>query len=105
MGGRVVRVGEAHRIVGAVVQQELIAKCQDATFSIKRTLDVVELVAAVRRADEMFAAILNPFHRAAQLKRQERDKNFLRIYEYLVAESAADIRRNHADGFFGKIQL
>jgi hypothetical protein len=38
-------------------------------------------------------------------ERQKRDQNLLRIDEYLRAKSAADIRRNHTDRLFGKIQL
>src|SRR5207237_960929 len=50
MGGRVVRVGEAHRIVSAVIQQEPIAKRQDMAFFIERTIAIGELVACARRA-------------------------------------------------------
>ena len=65
MSRRVVCVRQTHRIVGAVVQQEAIAKPQDPAGLIKCQLDFVELVTAVRRADEVFRAVLDPFHRAA----------------------------------------
>ena len=62
---RVVCVGQAHRIVGAVVQQEPIAKTHDQPSFIERQLHVVNLVAPMGRADKMFLTVLNPLDRPA----------------------------------------
>ena len=65
MGRSVVCIRQPHRIVGAVVQQEAIAKPQDPAGLIKCQLDFVVLITAMGRADEVFRAVFDPFHRAA----------------------------------------
>ncbi len=47
----------------------------------------------------MLAAILDPFHRPAELERGGRDDGLLRIEDGLRPEAAADVGRDHADRF------
>jgi len=105
MSGGVIGVGQPHWIIGAVVEQEAVAQCQDAAFVIKCTFDVVELITPMSRTDEVFRAVLDPFHRPAELKRQEWDEDFLGVNKHFGTESSPNVRRNYADSRFGKIEL
>ena len=53
-------------------------------------------------AMQVLAAVLDPFHRAAELARRERDQEILRIELAAHAEAAADVVLDHGDGVFGK---
>ena len=57
--------------------------------------DVVDLLALVRRADEVLAPVLGPLDRHAQPLGGERDEDLLRIeLDHLDAEAAADVGRH-----------
>src|SRR5215212_2993092 len=68
-------------------------------IAIEGELAAVDLVAALHVADEAFAAIGNPFDRAAEAARGPQHKRLLRIGDVLGAEAAADVPRNHTDVF------
>ena len=55
-------------------------------------------VAGVVRGDQVLAAVLDPFHRAAELARRERDQEILGIELAAHAEAAADVGLDHGDG-------
>ena len=66
---------------------------------VDRDRDLPVLVALLGRRQEMLAAVLVPFHRAAELHRRRRDHRLLGIERRLGAEAAADVGRDHADRF------
>ena len=76
---------------------ERAAHAADARIGVDRDLDVPELVALLRGRDEVLAAILDPFHRAAEQQRRERGDDLLLIEHEFRAEAAADVGRDHAD--------
>ncbi len=54
------------------------------------------VIAPVRIGDKRFRAIRRPLHRPPDEPRRPQAHNFLRVYENLRAETAADIGRDHA---------
>ena len=87
---------DADRVPGAAIHQEVITKCQDVSRVIEPDLDVMQLVARVGGADEMFLPLLDPANRAADQARHDRDHQVLGIDMSLHAEAAADVERKAA---------
>jgi hypothetical protein len=54
------------------------------------------VLARVRAGDEVLAAILEVAERPAVLQRQPRHAQLLGLHDALVAEAAADVRRDHS---------
>ena len=90
---------DAPRHESAAIVQHAAAHAQNLAVSVDGDRHVPILIALLGRAEEMFAAILDPFHRPAKLERRRRDHRFLRIKDRLRPETAADVRRDHADRF------
>src|SRR2546426_2459410 len=67
-------------------------------FSVRPEIDfkLVNLVAPVDRALEVFAPALDPLDRPAQLPRSEAGHAFFTVNVQLAAEGSADFGRNHA---------
>ena len=59
--------------------------------------DIVVMLAAVRVAGELFAAVLDPAHRVAEAAGEPAGADLLGQQDALVAEAAADIGRDNAD--------
>src|SRR5262249_33203866 len=64
--------------------------------------DGVDLVAGMRRAHHVLAAVLHPLHRSAEDDRGDRHQVILRIPRGLGAEAAAEIGRDDAHLVVGK---
>ena len=62
-------------------------------------------VARVIAGEQVLAAVLDPFHRPAELARRERDQEILRIELAAHAEAAADVGLDHGDGVLGEAHL
>ena len=61
------------------------------------SVDLVMMLAAIGVGDQVLAAIFQPAHRALHLPGQPGEQDFLAAQQALVAEAAADIRRDNAD--------
>ena len=75
---------------------QLAADAQKPRIGVDRDVDRPILVALLGRIGEMLAAVLDPFDRAPEELGGGDHRNVLRIYAKLGAETAADIRRRHA---------
>ena len=94
-----VRHHDAPRREGAGVVQHAAAERQQLAVLIDSDRNLPVLVALLDRAEEMFAAILEPLHRTADLHCRRRDHCLLGIERRLRPEAAADVGRDHADQF------
>src|SRR5439155_21322343 len=84
-----VGAGQMHRgVVGdaradwvprAAIDDVVVADRQDAAVIVEADLDIVQLVARMRRGDEMLAPLLDPAHRPGELPGEERDQEILRL--------------------------
>ena len=63
------------------------------------------LVAFLRRVGEMFAPVLDPFHRTMQQGRRGNGRDIFRINAKLRAETAADIGRRNPQPAFVEIDI
>ena len=79
--------------------QHPAAQPENFAGGVDRDRHVPILIALLGRAEEMLAAVLDPFHRPAKLERRRRNHRLLRIEDRLRAKTAADVRRDHADRF------
>ena len=93
-GDRAVRYVDAARRIGAVVVDQRAAQPANAAVTLDGNLHVPNLIALLRRRDEMLAAVLDPLDRAAQLPCRESDDHLLRVEHELWAEAAADVGRH-----------
>src|SRR5439155_26316722 len=87
----------ADRVPGAAIDDVVVADGKDKALIVEGDLDIVQLVARMRRGHEMLAPLLDPAHRPAEPPREERDQEILRVGMALAAEPAADIQRDHPD--------
>ena len=77
--------------------QEHILDADNAPVARKRDFGIVDLSALLRRGEEMFDAVFDPFDRTIELHRRPRQHHFLGIEQHdLRTEAAADARRDHA---------
>ena len=91
-------VVRAHVGLGADAQRE------ELRVLVERELDMCQVIAAMTIADERLAAIRSPVHGTADaLRRPQHDHVFV-VMKGLRAEAAADIRRDHADLGFRRLQ-
>jgi len=76
-----------------VIVKEFAANAENASGCVGRDLHLPNLIAFLRRRQEMLLAILDPFHGAIQNSSGRRDERLLRIKDQLGPEAAADVRR------------
>ena len=74
-------VGDARpdRVPGAAIDDVIIAQREDAAVVVEADLDIVQLVARMRRAHQVLAPGLDPAHRPPEPARKERDQHVLGI--------------------------
>ena len=72
------------------------AQPEDRAVLRRRELDLLHVIAAVRRRLVVLAARLGPLDRPPELHRAEHGDEVARIRGDLAAEPAADFRRDHA---------
>ena len=77
------------------------AQAEDASVLRRRHLDVLHMIAAVRRRLVVLRAGLDPLHRTPELHRAEHRDEVALDLRNLAAEAAADFRRDHAKAIFG----
>ena len=90
--------------IGAHIAVDVAAQAEDDAVARARNLEVAVDLARVIGRHQMLAAILDPFDRAADMARRERDEKILGIELAAHAEAAADVELNHVDGMLGKPQ-
>ena len=101
-----VRAGQVHRgvvgdagadrVPGAAIDEVIVADREDAAVIVEADFDIMKLVARMGGAHQMFAALLDPAHRATEPMSEKRDQQILGIDVALAAEAAADIERDAA---------
>ena len=91
--------------VGADVDRAVPAQAADGAVALAGDLQFAFGVARVVRRDQMLAAVLDPFHRAVELLRRERNQEILGIELAAHAEAAADVGFDHGDGVFRQAHL
>ena len=94
----------AERRIRAVITREACLDCGERPVTPHAEPGVVALIAIGRGREEVFAACLDPLHRAAEPPRDGGDDDFFRIGVPLDAEATADIRRQHANARLGEAQ-
>ncbi len=97
-----VRAGQMHcgvignagsdRVPGSAIDDEAVPKGQQSSFVIESDLDVVNLVARVTGAHEMFVPVLDPTNRPADGAREKRNQQILGIDVSLHAKSATHVK-------------
>jgi len=65
-------VGDARpdRVPGATIDEVIVAQRKDTAVVVKPDLDIVQLVARMRRAHQVLAAPFDPAHRPAEFARE-----------------------------------
>ena len=86
--------------IGADVDEDVAAQAEDRAVARAGDLDVAFRLARMVDRHQMLAAVLDPFHRAADLARRERNQEILRIELAARAEAAADIVLDDLDLVF-----
>ncbi len=104
-GGGIVRDVHVLQRIGADVVNKAATHAAHAAVGIRRKLDRPILVALLRRIGEMLAAVLDPFHRAAEQRRGGDHRDVLGIDAKLRPEAAADIGRRHPQPAFVEIDI
>ena len=94
----------ADRVPGAAIDDVIVAQREDAAVVVEADLDIVQLVARMRRADQVLAPVLDPAHRPPELAGEECDQQVFGVDMALAAEAAADIERDAADPRLGQTQ-
>jgi hypothetical protein len=97
-------VGTECRDIGADICQGRHAQPEKFAVPVERQFAMGDMVAALRVGLEGLAAIGDPFHRPLQFARCPGHQSFLSIDDLLAAETAADIRRHHAQLALGNTQ-
>ena len=85
---------DALRRVGPLIAEHGAAHPEDAPVAIGGNFHRPVLLAFLDGGREMFAPVLDPFHRRVQQLCRQRDGNFFAIGDILGAEPTADIRRD-----------
>ncbi len=91
--------------IGAHVDEGVAAQTEDGAVAGAGDLDVARRLAGMVHGHQMLAAVLDPFYRAADVTRRERDQKILRIELAARAKTAADVVLDHVDGIDGKAEL
>ena len=87
-------VGTERREIAAHVGERVDAQPEELAVLVERQFRFGDMVAAMCVGDEAFAALADPFDRAADLRAGPGDDRFLGIVELLDAEAAADVGRD-----------
>ena len=95
--GRLEPGGERIGGVGAGVDVGLAFDPEEASVRRRVTGNDVVVLAAVRVAGELLAAVLDPANGMTATHREPAEKHFLGEQDPLVAEAAPHVRRDHAD--------
>ena len=91
--------------IGAEIGRARAAQAADGAVALAGDLQLAFGVAGVVRRDQVLAAVFDPFHRAVELSRRERDQEILGIELAAHAEAAADVGLDHGDGVLGQPHL
>ena len=83
--------------VGARVDDRLAVDREQPSVGVGVTGDVVVVLAAVGVGRQLLEPVLEPAHRPPELHREPAEAHLLRQQDALVAEPAADVRRDDAD--------
>ncbi len=100
----VVGDARADRVPGAAIDQVIVAQRQDMAVIVKADLDIVQLVARMRRTHQVLAAAFDPAHRPAEPAGEKGDQEILGIDMALAAKAAADIERDAAHPRLGQTE-
>ena len=92
-------VGREGGEIGAHVADHVDLERGEAMIGIEGEPGGGVIVAPLGIAEEVLAAVGDPFHRAFEPLRRDRRKRVFAIGKQLGAEAAADIRRHHAQLF------
>src|SRR5262249_21690893 len=88
--------------ISADVHPDIAAQTKDGAIHAKRDLKIAFGLARVANCHKMLAAVLNPFHRAAELAGGKGDQKILRIEFAARAKTATDVVLDIVDGLLGK---
>ena len=91
--------------VGALIGPGVAAQRPDRAIRVAGDLQLAFGIAGMIGGAEVFAAILDPFHRPAGEARRERDQKIFRIEFAARAEASADVVFHHPDRAFGQLHL
>ena len=91
--------------VGAHVDPRRAAQRDDPAVALAQDLDLAVHLARVIRREQVLAAILGPFHRAAEAPRGEGNEEILGIELAAHAEAAADVGLEHVDAVLGQVHV
>ena len=91
--------------IGAHVDVGMAAQRQDGAVARAGDLDFDLGLAGMVHGHQILAAVLDPFHRPADVARRERDQKILRIEFAAGAEAAADVVLHHVDGVLRQADL
>src|SRR5205814_6458826 len=86
----------ADRVPSAAIDEVIVADREDAAVIIEPDFDIMQLIARMGGAHQMFAAILDPAHRPAKPMSEKGDQQVFGIDVSLAAKAAADIERDAA---------
>ena len=92
-------IGDGRRVrahIAALIVENFVVDREDAALAIDRGAHVMLLLARMVGGDEMFAAVLDPFDRAAQAQRSGAHQHVFRIKFAANAEAAADMALDRA---------
>ena len=98
---RLDRTGRRIAGIGADIGGDIGGKRDDFCIGVERALQSDVLIPAVKRGDQILAAVLGPGDRAPQLARQPNQHDVFGNERHLLTEPAADIGRDDAQFGFG----
>ena len=75
----------------------IVAQCEDAAVIVEPDFDVVQLIARMRRADQVLTPVFDPAHRPPKFACEERDQQVFGVDMALAAEATADVERDAAN--------
>ena len=96
-------VGREQREIGAEIAEDIDPERQKATIGVERHFGRRHIVAPLRVADEMLAAIGEPADRPSETLRRLENERIFAIDDGLGAEAAADVLGDDAQGIRGGI--
>jgi hypothetical protein len=87
--------GEWVQRVGAGIDRGVAVDGEETPLAIRVERDVVVVLAAIGVRGQLLASILQPAHGTVEMPGEPCETDFLGEQDALVAEAAADIRRDH----------
>ncbi len=90
--------------ISADIGHDVGGKRDELAIGVEGAVQFDALLAAMKRRDQILAAILAPSHAAAQFARQPNQHDIFGGERHFLSEGAADIRRHHAQFGFGKAE-